>query len=110
MDVIKDITKNYMKKEIPQFSIGDTVRVEEKIVEQDKSRIQVFEGIVIARKGRGISETFTVRKITHGVGVEKTYPLHTPFVQSITLVRQGKLRRAKLYYIRKKIGKKARIE
>lgn len=110
MDVIKDITKNYMKKEIPQFSIGDTVRVEEKIVEQDKSRIQVFEGIVIARKGRGISETFTVRKITHGVGVEKTYPLHSPFVQSITLVRQGKVRRAKLYYLRKKIGKKARIE
>jgi len=110
MDIIKEITKNQLKKEIPDIRIGDKVRVEEKIVEQDKVRIQTFEGIVIAKKGGGISETFTVRKISYGVGVEKTYPLHSPLIQKITIIRRGKVRRAKLYYLRKKIGKAARVE
>ncbi|MCM8783815.1 MAG: 50S ribosomal protein L19 [Candidatus Omnitrophica bacterium] len=110
MEIINDLTRSYVKKTIPVFKIGDTVRVEEKIVEQDKSRIQIFEGIVIARKGSGISETFTVRKITYGVGVEKTYPLHSPFVEGISVIRKGRVRRVKLYYLRAKIGKGARIE
>ncbi|MFN7170196.1 MAG: 50S ribosomal protein L19 [Candidatus Omnitrophota bacterium] len=110
MEIINEITQGYLKKELPEFRIGDRVRVEEKIVEQDKSRTQIFEGIVIARKGKGISETFTVRKISHGVGVEKTYPIHSPFVQGIHVLRKGKVRRAKLYYLRKKVGRGARIE
>ncbi|MCM8766379.1 MAG: 50S ribosomal protein L19 [Candidatus Omnitrophica bacterium] len=110
METINRLTQEYLKKDIPEFRIGDKVKVEEKIVEQDKFRIQIFEGIVIARKGQGISETFTVRKISHGVGVEKTYPLHSPFIQGISVLRKGKVRRAKLYYLREKIGRGARIE
>lgn len=110
MDIIKEITKSQTKKEIPDFRIGDKVKVEERIVEQDKIRVQSFEGIVIARKGSGVSETFTVRKMSHGVGVEKIYPLHSPFIQKISIIRRGKVRRAKLYYLRKKIGREAKIE
>lgn len=99
-----------MKETIPEFNIGDTVRVGVKIKEGDKSRIQAYEGVVIARKNGGIRETFTVRKISNGVGVERTFPIHSPNVDSVEVVRKGKPRRAKLYYIRNLTGKAAKIK
>lgn len=110
MDAIKMISQDSMKAEMPQFNIGDTVRVDVNIREGDRERIQQFEGTVIARKGSGISETFTVRRVSYGVGTEKTFPLHSPNVQKVEVVRTGKVRRAKLYYLRDRLGKSAKIK
>ena len=99
-----------MRKEIPAFSIGDTVRVHVKIVEGEKSRIQVFEGTVIAKKHGGISETFTVRRVAHGCGIERVFPVHSPSVDKVEVVRKGKVRRAKLYYLRNRVGKAAKVK
>lgn len=100
------IEKDYLKKEVPKFKVGDAVKVSVKITEEGKTRLQAFEGVVISRKGRGISETFTVRRISYGEGVERTFPLHSPSIEKIELVKEGKTGRAKLYYIRKKVGKR----
>jgi large subunit ribosomal protein L19 len=111
MGVIEDIEKGQMKKEVPQFKIGDTVRVFCKIVEGGKERLQGFEGIVIKRQGGGDRETFTVRRIVQGIGVERTFPLHSPRLERVMILRSGKVRRAKLYYLRKRIGSQAtRVE
>ena len=109
MNVIDTITKEYMKSDIPEFGIGDTVRVHIKIKEGNRERIQVFEGFVLKRQNGGISETFTVRRIASGVGVEKTFPLHSPWVEKIEVVRKGRVRRAKLNYMRGRTGKAAKI-
>ena len=109
IDAIKMISQESLKAEVPQFSIGDTVRVDVNIREGDRERIQQFEGTVIARKGSGISETFTVRRVSYGVGVERVFPLHSPNVKAVNVVRQGRVRRAKLYYLRNLRGKAARI-
>lgn len=108
--LIEAITKDQLRSDIPDFRPGDTVRVHAKVVEGTRERIQLFEGIVIKRQGAGISETYTVRKISGGVGVERTFPVHTPRVAQIEIVRNGKVRRAKLYYIRELHGKAARIK
>ena len=110
MNIIEAIEKDYMKAEVPVFAVGDTVKVMVKVVEGKNERLQAFEGVVIAKKNGGISETFTVRHISYGVGVEKTYPLHSPKIASITVVRKGKVRRAKLYYLRKLTGKAAKVK
>ena len=109
-ELIKAIDAESMKTDLPVFNVGDTVKVGYKIIEGGKERIQNFEGIVIARKNGGIQETFTVRHISYGVGVEKTYPLHSPKIASITVVRKGKVRRAKLYYHRDLTGKAAKVK
>jgi large subunit ribosomal protein L19 len=106
---IERLEKGWSKKEIPQFRIGDTVRVHTKVIEGEKERIQVFEGIVIARKGGGHREVFTVRKISYGVGVERVFPIHSPFIQQIQVVREGQVKRSKLYYLRTRQGKAARV-
>ena len=108
--IIEAINAESMKSEVPAFNVGDTVKVGYKIIEGGKERIQNFEGVVIAKKNGGISETFTVRHISYGVGVEKTYPLHSPKITSITVVRKGKVRRAKLYYLRSRTGKAAKVK
>ncbi len=108
--LIADITKDQLRTEHPSFRPGDTLRLHVKIIEGTRERIQLFEGIVIKRHGGGISETFTVRKISNGVGVERTFPLHTPKLAQIEVTRRGKVRRAKLYYLRKLRGKAARIK
>jgi len=110
MDLINAVSKQYMKSELPAFRIGDTVRVHVKVKEGNRERIQVFEGTVIARKHGGIQETITVRRISYGIGVEKVFPLHSPNIADITVVRSGKVRRAKLYYLRGKVGKKAKVK
>jgi large subunit ribosomal protein L19 len=110
MNQLERIQRSLVKKTIPKFEIGDTVRVHAKVVEGDKERIQVFEGVVIARKGARNSETFTVRKISYGVGVERIFPVHSPIVTRVDVVRQGKVRRAKLYYLRAKKGRTAKLE
>jgi large subunit ribosomal protein L19 len=109
MDVLRDATQQYLKTDIPDFRPGDTVKVNVRLREGEKERIQVFEGLVIARRHGGVSETFTVRKISSGIGVERTFPLHSPIVAGIELARRGRVRRAKLYYIRGLRGKAARI-
>ena len=109
MDVIKSITQEYMKDDIPAFGVGDIVKVHIKIKEGNRERIQVFEGTVIARKGSGVSETFTVRRVSYGVGVERVFPIHSPNVKGVKLVRKGHVRRAKLYYIRDRVGKAAKL-
>ena len=109
-NIIDQIEKENMKETLPQFNIGDTVKVGVKIKEGDKSRIQAYEGVVIARKNGGVRETVTVRKISNGVGVERTFPLHSPLIDNIEVVRKGKPRRAKLYYIRALTGKAAKIK
>ena len=109
MNVIDQVTKEYMKENIPDFNIGDTVRVHVKIKEGNRERIQVFEGFVLKRQNGGISETFTVRRIASGVGVEKTFPLHSPWIEKIEVVRKGRVRRAKLNYMRGRTGKAAKI-
>ena len=109
-ELIKAIDAESMKTDLPVFNVGDTVKVGYKIIEGGKERIQNFEGIVIARKNGGIQETFTVRHISYGVGVEKTYPLHSPKIASMTVVRKGKVRRAKLYYLRDLTGKAAKVK
>jgi large subunit ribosomal protein L19 len=108
--LIEDITKEQLKADLPQFRPGDTVRVHVKVVEGTRERIQVFEGVVIKRRGGGISETFTARKISYGVGVERTFPVHSPKIAKIEVIRRGKVRRAKLYYLRNLRGKAARIK
>ena len=109
-ELIKAIDAENMKTDLPVFNVGDTVKVGYKIIEGGKERIQNFEGIVIARKNGGIQESFTVRHISYGVGVEKTYPLHSPKIAPITVVRKGKVRRAKLYYLRNLTGKAAKVK
>lgn len=109
-NIIDQLEREGMKENVPAFEIGDTVKVTVKIAEGDKERLQSFEGVVIARKNGGIRETFTVRKISYGVGVEKTFPLHSPKIASIEVVRKGKPRRAKLYYIRNLTGKAAKVK
>lgn len=108
--LINAVTKNYMKNDVPEFRAGDTVRVHVRIKEGEKERIQIFEGLVIYRHGGGISATFTVRKISSGVGVEKIFPVHSPMIAKIEVVRLGKVRRAKLSYIRSLSAKAARIK
>ncbi len=110
MDLIREVTEQYLKTDIPDFRPGDSVKVHVRLREGEKERIQVFEGLVIARKHGGISETFTVRKISSGIGVERIFPLHAPSVAKIELQRRGRVRRAKLYYIRALRGKAARIK
>jgi large subunit ribosomal protein L19 len=110
MDLIKAFTQEQMKEEVPAFNIGDTVRIHNKIVEGTRERIQMFEGTVIAKNGGGISETFTVRRISYGCGVEKVFPIHSPNVVKVDVIRRGKVRRAKLFYLRDKVGKDAKIK
>jgi large subunit ribosomal protein L19 len=110
MDLMKVVEKEYEKTDIPSFAPGDLVRVHTKIVEGGKSRIQRFQGTVIMTKGDGLTKTFTVRKVTEGVGVERTFPIHSPNVSKIELLRKGKVRRAKILYLRERRGKAARIE
>ena len=110
MDYIKMLEQEQMKNDIPDFRPGDTVRVDVKIVEGGKERIQAFEGVVIKRRGGGLSETYTVRRVAFGVAVERCFPVHSPRVDKITVVRQGRVRRAKLYYMRERFGKAARIK
>ena len=110
MDVLSSITQEYMKSDIPAFNVGDTVKVHVKIKEGNRERIQIFEGFVLKRQGGGIGETFTVRRIASGVGVEKTFPIHSPLVEKIELVRRGRVRRARLHYMRQRTGKSAKIK
>lgn len=106
MEIIREIEKEYLRKDIPEFSPGDTVKVYYRIKEGEKERTQVFEGIVIARRGGGIRETFTVRKISFGIGIERIFPLHSPRIEKIEVVKKGKVRRAKLYFLRNLSSKK----
>ena len=108
--IIDAINQENLKKSVPEFSVGDTVKVMIKVIEGDRERLQAFEGIVIARKNGGISEPFTVRRLSFGVGVEKTFPVHSPKVADIQVVRKGKVRRAKLYYLRERTGKAAKVK
>lgn len=110
MDALKLIASGSMKEAAPKFEIGDTVRVDVKIREGDRERIQAFEGTVIAKKGSGVAETFTVRRVSYGVGVERVFPLHSPNVAAVTIVRHGKVRRSKLYYLRDRVGKAAKVK
>ena len=110
MNIIEQIEKEKLKGSVPEFNVGDTVKVSFKVIEGTKERIQAFEGIVIARKSSGIRETFTVRRVSYGIGVERTFPLHSPKVADIKVVRRGKVRRAKLYYLRDLTGKAAKVE
>ncbi|MBR6872199.1 MAG: 50S ribosomal protein L19 [Ruminococcus sp.] len=110
MDALKLISNSSMKENAPVVNIGDTVKVHVRIAEGDKSRIQIFEGTVIAKKHGGINETFTVRRVAHGCGIERVFPIHSPVVEKVELVRSGKVRRAKLYYLRKRVGKAAKVK
>ena len=110
MDFVKEISKGMLKAEKPEIKIGSTVRVHVRITEGDKSRIQVFEGTVIAKNNSGIAETFTVRRVSYGVGVERVFPVHSPNVAKVETVRNGKVRRAKLYYLRDRVGKAAKVK
>ncbi len=110
MDAIKLMTEGMIKAEQPKFEVGDTVRVDVRIKEGDKERIQAFEGTVIAKKHGGISETFTVRRVSYGVGIERVFPVNSPFVEKVTVVRAGKVRRAKLFYLRERTGKAAKVK
>ena len=109
-EIIKNIEAAQLKEIVPSFNVGDTVRVSAKIKEGNRERIQVFEGTVIKRQGGSNRETFTVRKFSNGVGVEKTWPVHSPFVEKIEVVRHGKVRRAKIYYLRSRVGKAAKVK
>jgi len=110
MNIIRELEKEFMKKEITDFKVGDTVRVAVRIKEGDKTRSQAFEGIVIARKGSGIKATFTVRHISFGEGVERVFQVHSPYIDSVKVVKKGKVKRARLYYLRKRVGKHTTIE
>ena len=110
MDALKLIAQDSLKKEVPQIEIGDTIKVDVNIREGQRERIQVFEGTVIAKKGSGISETFTVRRVSYGVGVEKIFPVNSPIIDKVEVVRHGKVRRAKLYYLRGRVGKAAKVK
>ena len=109
MDALKIIAADSVKEELPKFGIGDTVRVDVNIREGDRERIQQFEGTVIARKGSGVAETFTVRRVSYGVGIERVFPVHSPNVKAVKVVRYGKVRRSKLYYLRDRVGKAAKV-
>ena len=109
-DIIKNIEAAQLKAEVTEFNVGDTVRVHAKVKEGNRERIQIFEGTVLKRQNGGARETFTVRKTSNGVGVEKTWPLHSPNVEKIEVVRRGKVRRAKLNYLRQRVGKKAKVK
>ena len=109
-DIIKEIEQEQLKAEVPEFRVGDTVRVHAKIKEGEKERIQVFEGVVLKKQGGSNRATFTVRKTSNGVGVEKTWPLHSPSVEKVVVVRAGKVRRAKLNYLRGRVGKRAKVK
>jgi large subunit ribosomal protein L19 len=109
MDIVEQVSREQLREGIPQFGPGDTVRVNVRVREGEKERIQAFEGICIARKGGGVSETFTVRKVSSGIGVERIFPIHSPSLESIEVVRRGRVRRAKLYYLRALRGKSSRI-
>lgn len=110
MDALKTIAADSVKAEAPQFKIGDTVKVSVNIREGQRERIQMFEGTVIARRGSGVAETFTVRRVAYGVGVERVFPVHSPNVKKVEVVRHGKVRRAKLYYLRDRVGKAAKVK
>jgi large subunit ribosomal protein L19 len=109
MLAIQAVEEKHLRKDLPPFKPGDTVKVQVKVVEGDKERLQAFEGVCIRRRGTGLSATFTVRKVTYGVGVERTFPMHSPSIERVEVLRQGVVRRAKLYYLRKLKGKAARI-
>ena len=110
MDALKLIAQDSMKKELPEINVGDTVRVDVRIQEGERSRIQAFEGTVIAKKHGGVSETFTVRRVAHGCGVERVFPVHSPNVENVVIVRRGHVRRSKLYYLRDRVGKAAKVK
>ena len=110
MDLVKTLTEQYMKPELPVLNVGDTVRVVVKVVEGTRERTQAFEGTIIAKKHGGINETITVRRISYGVGCEKVFPVHSPSIVSVDIVRKGKVRRAKLYYLRDRVGKAAKVK
>jgi len=110
MNIIQALEQEQLRKDIPSFKPGDTVRVHVKVVEGNRERIQVFEGVVITRQGGGVRETFTVRRVSYGVGVERTFPVHSPRIEKIEVMRRGIVRRAKLYYLRNLTGKAARIK
>ena len=110
MDAVKNLTAGMMKEDAPVIEIGSTVRVHVKIREGERERIQMFEGTVIAKNNSGIAETFTVRRVSYGVGVEKTFPLHSPNVEKVVVFREAKVRRAKLYYLRDRVGKAAKVK
>ncbi len=110
MDALKLISESSMKSEVPAFEVGDTVKVHVRIKEGQKYRIQVFEGTVIARRHGGIQETFTVRRVAHGCGIERVFPVHSPVVDKVEVVRHGKVRRSKLYYLRDRVGKAAKVK
>ena len=109
-DIIKNIESAQLKAEVPEFRVGDTVRVHALIKEGNRERVQVFEGTVLKRQGGGARETFTVRKTSNGIGVEKTWPIHSPHVEKVEVIRRGKVRRAKLNYLRKRVGKAAKVK
>ena len=110
MDLIKALNEKQLQNDVPQVEVGDTVRVHVKVKEGARERVQVFEGTVIAKKHGGIEETFTVRRISYGVGVEKVFPVHAPSIEKVEVVRHGKVRRAKLYYLRDRVGKRAKVK
>ena len=110
MNMLEAFTNEQLKKELPAIRIGDTIRVHNRIKEGNRQRIQMFEGTVIAKHGGGISETFTVRRMSYGVGVEKTFPIHSPNVEKVDIIRVGKVRRAKLYYLRDRVGKASKVK
>ena len=110
MNSLVEIERSYLRQEVPEFRPGDTIRVHVRVVEGEKERLQAFQGVVVARKGSGTREMFTVRKISSGIGVERVFPLHAPVVDQIEVLRRGRVRRAKLYYLRELRGKAARIE
>ena len=110
MNILDSVAQDYLKKDIPAFNVGDTVKVHVKIKEGNRERIQIFEGFVLKRQNGGIAETFTVRRIASGIGVEKTFPLHSPWVEKIEVVRKGRVRRARLHYMRSRTGKAAKIK
>ena len=110
MNILDSVDKRSLRDDIPEFQAGDTVKVHVRVVEGNKERVQVFEGVVIARRGSGINESFTVRKLSFGVGVERTFPLHSPIMSKVEFMTQGDVRRAKLYYLRDRIGKAAKVK
>ncbi|MCD7730773.1 MAG: 50S ribosomal protein L19 [Oscillospiraceae bacterium] len=110
MDALKLISDSSLKKDVPVVNVGDTVKVHVKIKEGEKYRIQIFEGTVIAKKHGGINETFTVRRVAHGCGIERVFPVHSPIIEKVELVRSGKVRRGKLYYLRDRVGKAAKVK
>ncbi len=110
LDIIRAIEAEQIKQEMPQFNVGDTVRVDVRIKEGNKERIQAFEGTVIKKQNGGIRETFTVRRVAYGTGVERTFPINSPMVEKVTVVRRGKVRRAKLFYLRDRVGKAAKVK